>query len=96
MVFVFGALCIGFAILASQLGDVLQASLTALGLVGGPLLGIFSLGMTFPCANSWVRISQSTAMLPASLMFPWYFSNPLSIRKLVPYFDLPYIGLNRF
>lgn len=53
MVFVFGALCIGFAILASVLGNVLQASLTALGLVGGPLLGIFSLGITFPCATSW-------------------------------------------
>jgi len=42
------------AYLASQLGGVLDAALSILGLVGGPFLGLFTLGFTFPFVNSWV------------------------------------------
>ena len=43
---VFGVICIALAFLADILGTgVLQASLTIFGVVGGPLLALFTLGM---------------------------------------------------
>lgn len=41
----------GVAFLASQLGAVLQAALVILGVVGGPLLGLYTLGMFTESAN---------------------------------------------
>ncbi|CAH1253684.1 SLC5A6 [Branchiostoma lanceolatum] len=48
----YGVICIAMAWVASQMGGVLQAALSVFGLVGGPLLGLFSLGMFCPCANA--------------------------------------------
>ncbi|KAK7813684.1 hypothetical protein U0070_001390 [Myodes glareolus] len=48
----YGALCIGMAAVASLMGALLQAALSIFGMVGGPLLGLFSLGMLVPFANS--------------------------------------------
>uniref|UniRef100_H0XII6 Sodium-coupled monocarboxylate transporter 1 n=1 Tax=Otolemur garnettii TaxID=30611 RepID=H0XII6_OTOGA len=48
----FGVLCIGMAALASVMGALLQAALSIFGMIGGPLLGMFSLGILVPFANS--------------------------------------------
>ncbi|KAL2775797.1 sodium-coupled monocarboxylate transporter 1 [Daubentonia madagascariensis] len=48
----YGALCIGMAALASLMGALLQAALSIFGMIGGPLLGMFSLGILVPFANS--------------------------------------------
>ncbi|XP_005374605.1 PREDICTED: sodium-coupled monocarboxylate transporter 1 [Chinchilla lanigera] len=48
----YGVLCIGMAALASLMGALLQAALSIFGMVGGPLLGLFSLGILVPFANS--------------------------------------------
>ncbi|KAM9673008.1 sodium-coupled monocarboxylate transporter 1 [Trichechus inunguis] len=48
----YGALCIGMAALASLMGALLQAALSIFGMVGGPLLGLFTLGTLVPFANS--------------------------------------------
>lgn len=49
----FGLLSIALVFVAQQLGGVLQAALTIHGIVGGPMLGVFTLGMFVPCANTW-------------------------------------------
>jgi solute carrier family 5 (sodium-coupled monocarboxylate transporter), member 8/12 len=51
--FVYGGVCIGGAFLAQFLGGVLQASLILFGVVGGPLLGMFTLGMATEVATEW-------------------------------------------
>uniref|UniRef100_A0A4X2M101 Solute carrier family 5 member 8 n=1 Tax=Vombatus ursinus TaxID=29139 RepID=A0A4X2M101_VOMUR len=48
----YGALCIGMAALASLMGALLQVVLSIFGIIGGPLLGLFSLGILVPFANS--------------------------------------------
>jgi sodium-coupled monocarboxylate transporter 8/12 len=52
----YGLLCLGIAFAAQHLGGVLQASLTIFGVVGGPLFGLFTLGMFFPFANQTVSL----------------------------------------
>jgi sodium-coupled monocarboxylate transporter 8/12 len=52
----YGFLCLGIAFAAEYLGGILQASLTIFGVVGGPLLGLFTLGMFVPSANQMVSI----------------------------------------
>uniref|UniRef100_A0A8D0GF13 Solute carrier family 5 member 8 n=1 Tax=Sphenodon punctatus TaxID=8508 RepID=A0A8D0GF13_SPHPU len=47
----YGGLCIAMAALASLLGGLLQAALSIFGMVGGPLLGLFTLGILCPFAN---------------------------------------------
>lgn len=41
----YGGATLAFAFIAEQLGGVLQASLTIFGVVGGPLLALFTVGM---------------------------------------------------
>ncbi|KFR11827.1 Sodium-coupled monocarboxylate transporter 2, partial [Opisthocomus hoazin] len=47
----YGILCTSMAAAASLLGGIVQASLSIHGMCGGPMLGIFTLGIVFPCAN---------------------------------------------
>ncbi|XP_052212081.1 sodium-coupled monocarboxylate transporter 2-like [Dreissena polymorpha] len=53
-VILFGLLCLTFAFLASFLGTSLQLTGALFGIMGGPLLGLFCLGMLFPWANKWL------------------------------------------
>lgn len=48
LAFLFGLVCIGLAFVAEKFTGVLQASLTIFGVVGGPLLALFTMGMMFP------------------------------------------------
>ncbi|XP_075456789.1 sodium-coupled monocarboxylate transporter 1-like [Ascaphus truei] len=48
----YGIVCIAMAGVASFMGSVIQAALSIFSMIGGPLLGLFSLGMFFPFSNS--------------------------------------------
>ncbi|KAK5853444.1 hypothetical protein PBY51_007227 [Eleginops maclovinus] len=49
---VYGLVCLAMAYVASIMGSVLQAAFSIFGMIGGPLLGLFCLGLFFPWANS--------------------------------------------
>uniref|UniRef100_H2Z0D0 Sodium-coupled monocarboxylate transporter 1 n=1 Tax=Ciona savignyi TaxID=51511 RepID=H2Z0D0_CIOSA len=52
LVIIYGLLGLGVAFLASLLDKVLTMALKMFGIIGGPLLGVFFLGMFTPMANS--------------------------------------------
>uniref|UniRef100_A0A8B9SWC2 Solute carrier family 5 member 12 n=1 Tax=Anas platyrhynchos TaxID=8839 RepID=A0A8B9SWC2_ANAPL len=47
----YGALCTSMAAAASLMGGIVQAALSIHGMCGGPMLGLFTLGIIFPCVN---------------------------------------------
>lgn len=51
----FGLMFLGLAFLAENLGGLQQAALTIFGAVGGPILGVFTLGMFTTSAREGVR-----------------------------------------
>ncbi|VDI50310.1 Hypothetical predicted protein [Mytilus galloprovincialis] len=53
-IIVCGGVCLLIAYIVSQLGgSILQVSYILFGMLGGPLLGVFTLGVLFPWANKW-------------------------------------------
>ncbi|CAD6208628.1 GSCOCG00010605001-RA-CDS [Cotesia congregata] len=52
MVIFIGIICVALVFLAEKLSSLIQAGKSLSGITAGPLLGIFTLGMFFPCANS--------------------------------------------
>ncbi|XP_047431502.1 sodium-coupled monocarboxylate transporter 1 [Mugil cephalus] len=67
MSFLYGVLCIGMAGLASLMGGVLQAAISIFGVIGGPLLGLFTLGILCPSANSKGALTGLVSGLVVSL-----------------------------
>ncbi|KAG8005724.1 Sodium-coupled monocarboxylate transporter 1 [Nibea albiflora] len=63
----FGVLCIGMAGLASLMGGILQAAVSIFGVIGGPLLGLFTLGILCPFANTKGALSGLVSGLVVSL-----------------------------
>ncbi|KAM8910296.1 sodium-coupled monocarboxylate transporter 1 isoform 1-T1 [Spinachia spinachia] len=63
----YGVLCIGMAGLASLMGGALQAVISIFGIIGGPLLGVFTLGVFCPMANSNGALSGLVSGLVMSL-----------------------------
>ncbi|XP_043846077.1 sodium-coupled monocarboxylate transporter 1-like [Dromiciops gliroides] len=80
----FGIICIGMAALASLMGGLLQAALSIFGMIGGPLLGLFSLGILNPYANA---IGSFMGLMSGLCLSIWigvgaYFYPPPASRTL--------------
>lgn len=65
--FAYGMLCISMAGLSSVLGGMMQAGVIVGGAIGGPLFGLFSLGILCPFANTIGGLSGLISGLVASL-----------------------------
>lgn len=48
IVLVYGTICIILSFLAKYLGSLLQSALTIFGVIGGPVMGVFTLGIFLP------------------------------------------------
>ncbi|XP_066216648.1 sodium-coupled monocarboxylate transporter 2 [Saccopteryx leptura] len=90
----FGVICTSMAVAASFMGSVVQAALSIHGMCGGPMLGLFTLGIVFPFVNwkgaigglltgltlsFWVAIGAFIYPAPASKTWPL----PLSTNQCV-------------
>ncbi|CAG5131357.1 unnamed protein product, partial [Candidula unifasciata] len=73
----FGMMCLAMTYVASLLGNILQAALSLHGIFGGPLLGVFTLGMFFPCANKWGAYSG----LFGSLILAFWIGIGTAVQK---------------
>ncbi|KAG7214205.1 hypothetical protein KM043_001548 [Ampulex compressa] len=80
-----GVVCVALVFLVEKLGGLIQAGKSLSGITAGPLLGIFSLGMFFPCANSagalvggllslnlvaWISFGTQAAVADGRIVFP--------------------------
>ncbi|KAJ8917425.1 hypothetical protein NQ315_005471 [Exocentrus adspersus] len=90
---VYGAVSFGLVFIVAQLGSVMQVAISFNGMVGGVTLGLFSLGMFFPWANSKgalfgsvvavafitvMCIGQQISIANKSLVYP---IKPVSVAK---------------
>ncbi|KAM7346481.1 putative sodium-dependent multivitamin transporter [Cochliomyia hominivorax] len=79
---VYGAVCLGIAFMAGSIGGLLQAALSIFGIVGGPLLGLFTLGMYIQKANQKGAITSLTIGLAFSFWIG--FGQPKPPIPLLP------------
>lgn len=79
---IFGVICLGLTYVASLLGNILQAALSLFGMLGAPMLGLFTLGMVFPWAT---YIGAYVGTLVSLVMMLWigigaYITKPIFWR----------------
>ncbi|GBP65767.1 Putative sodium-dependent multivitamin transporter [Eumeta japonica] len=78
----YGLLFLALAFVVEHLGGLLQAALTIFGAVGGPLLGVFTLGMFTTFAN---EIGASVGLFFSMTFMLWIsFGQPRPIPQKLP------------
>ncbi|KAL1509538.1 hypothetical protein ABEB36_004253 [Hypothenemus hampei] len=78
-----GVICLGVAFLVQYLGAILKTSLTIFGAVGGPILGLFSLGMFTFTAN---ELGSLTGLFWGMVASMWLAFAPKPLLKPLPTF----------
>ncbi|XP_078609883.1 sodium-dependent multivitamin transporter-like isoform X4 [Branchiostoma floridae x Branchiostoma japonicum] len=63
----YGAMTVGLSFLASQIGSLIKDTNSIFGALGGPLLGLFTLGIFLPSANTGGALTGFTSGLSLSL-----------------------------
>ncbi|XP_063978651.1 putative sodium-dependent multivitamin transporter [Diachasmimorpha longicaudata] len=82
LAFFIGLASIALAFIAQYLGGVLQASLTVFGVVGGPLLGLFTLGML--CESATQRGAITGASVALAFLLWIAFGGPRPVPPKLP------------
>ncbi|XP_011686243.1 PREDICTED: putative sodium-dependent multivitamin transporter isoform X3 [Wasmannia auropunctata] len=82
LAFMFGIISIALAFLSQFLGGLLQTSLTISGVIGGPLVGMFTLGMGTESATESGAIAG--ALTAYSFLFWIVFGQPRPIPPVWP------------
>ncbi|CAN7997030.1 unnamed protein product [Ixodes hexagonus] len=77
----FGVIVVVMVYVAQQMGDVLQAALSVLGIVGGPLVGVFTLGIFVPFANA---LGAIVGMVTAMVALSWITVGAFIRRPMHP------------
>lgn len=70
IVVIIGSICVALVFVVEKMGALIQASGSLGAITAGPLLGIFSLGMFFPTANSKVTLIKLRIVSRALLRKP--------------------------
>jgi SSS family transporter len=78
----YGALVIGLAFLVPFLGTLLEASNSVIGLVGGPLLGLFFLGILVPRATA--RGALAGWLAGIGVLIPVCFADKIPFLRSFP------------
>nr|XP_004660913.1 sodium-coupled monocarboxylate transporter 2 [Jaculus jaculus] len=103
----FGVMCTSMAVAASLMGSVVQAALSIHGMCGGPMLGLFSLGILFPFVNwkgalgglltgitlsFWVAIGAFIYPAPTSKTLPLPLSTDQCVQSNISTPELPQLS----
>ncbi|CAL7942190.1 unnamed protein product [Xylocopa violacea] len=86
LAFLYGIISIALAFLAQLLGGVLQAGLTIFGVVGGPILGLFTLGMLTETATETGSVTATAVSL--AFLFWIAFGQPRPSPPMLPTTDV--------
>ncbi|CAL4086674.1 unnamed protein product [Meganyctiphanes norvegica] len=73
----YGLLTFALVFVAEQLGNILSAALSIFGMIGGPLLGVFTLGMFVP----WANTKGAMVGTVSSLLFTFWIGIGAQIAK---------------
>ncbi|XP_050430497.1 putative sodium-dependent multivitamin transporter [Adelges cooleyi] len=82
IVLCYGGVCILLAFLAKYFGSILQTSLIILGVIGGPVLAVFTLGVLVPCVNQ--NGALSGLIIGLIFSFVLGFGGPKPVIKNLP------------
>lgn len=77
LAFCFGAGAIALSFVVASLGQVMEIAYSIFGMIGGPLLGLFTMGIVFP----WINAAGANAGLAVSLILCFWIGIGAKVEK---------------